>query len=165
MAGFSADAKLDMVQVYLANEKDITFPVAKAAVIRAYSRIGSASPFDVEKAGPSVKPDTSQNDVNAKIVKFLRSLQVQPYPPPAPPPQSVPAGYQKPPNQAPFGSAPHPRSYPKQIPVDIICHNCMTPGHFSNNCQEPQVSYKQKAINWAKVKEMTASGNMSSLPQ
>ena len=76
VAGISDDAKLDMVQLYLANEKDITFLVAKAAVIRAYSRIGRASPFDVERAGPSDKPSLSQNDVNAEMVKFLRSLQV-----------------------------------------------------------------------------------------
>ena len=49
VAGLADESKLDMVQLYLSNDPKITFPNAKAAVIRAYSRIGRASPFDVQE--------------------------------------------------------------------------------------------------------------------
>ena len=41
VAGIADEGKLDMVQLYLSNEKAITFPLAKAAVIKAYSRLGA----------------------------------------------------------------------------------------------------------------------------
>lgn len=47
IAGLADENKTDMVQIYLTGKTTITFPEAKEAVIKAYSRIGRASPFDV----------------------------------------------------------------------------------------------------------------------
>ena len=170
VVGIADDGKLDMVQLYLVSESKITFPLAKAAVIKAFSRIGRASPFDVEKvaAGSSSKPEVSQGEVNAELLEFFRSLRatqrqqpvvnqyVQPVPPPPPS-----GGYQKPAQQDQGGY----RSYPKPADPDLICHNCLAPGHYSTNCPEPQVGFKQRSINRAKVEEMKASGKTSPLPQ
>ena len=48
--------------------------------------------------------------------------------------------------------------------VDVICHNCMQPGHFSNKCQELQVGYKEKEINRAKVEKMMESKQKTEPP-
>lgn len=170
VAGIADDGKLDMVQLYLASESKITFPLAKAAVIKAYSRIGRASPFDVEKmsASSSSKPEVSQGEVNAELLEFFRSLRatqkqqpvVNQYVQPVPPPQPS-GGYQKPAQQDQGGY----RSYPRPVDPDLTCHNCLQPGHYSTNCPEPPVGFKQRNINRAKVEEMKASGRTTPLPQ
>jgi len=51
VAGLADENKFHMVQLYLsANPKNIcSFPAAKAAVIKAYTRIVRASPFDLAR--------------------------------------------------------------------------------------------------------------------
>ena len=77
VAGLADEGKLDMVQLYLANEMELTFPLAKAAVIKAYSRIGRASPFDVDcgSRGSGSRPGVSQDEVNAELLEFLKGLR------------------------------------------------------------------------------------------
>ncbi|KAF6238733.1 hypothetical protein HO173_003239 [Letharia columbiana] len=170
VAGIADDSKLDMVQLYLASETKITFPLAKAAVIKAYSRIGRASPFDVERTvASSSKPDVSQGEVNAELLEFFRSLRatqkqqpvVNQYVQPLPPPPQQLGGYRKPAQQDQGGY----RSYPRSGISDVISHNCLAPGHFFTNCPEPQVNFKQKGINRAKVEEMNAPSKAPPLPQ
>ena len=42
------------------------------------------------------------------------------------------------------------RFYPKGDFIDIICHNCMAPGHYLNSCPKLRVAFKRKAANPAK---------------
>lgn len=53
IAGIANESKLDMLKHCLASEKEITFPLAKVAVIKAYSRIGRASPFNAVAGQPT----------------------------------------------------------------------------------------------------------------
>ena len=77
VAQLADESKLDIVQFYLATEREITFPEAKAAVVKAYSRIGRPSPFDVsEERSPHSKHKVSQNEVNTELVQLLRSLRM-----------------------------------------------------------------------------------------
>ena len=80
VAGIADDSKVDMVQLYLAHETIITFPVAKAAVVKAYRRIGRASPFDTGKDSysSSNKPEVSRDEVNAELLEFIKSLRTAP---------------------------------------------------------------------------------------
>ena len=103
VAGIADDSKVDMVQLYLAHETIITFPVAKAAVVKAYSRIGRASPFDTDKDSysSSSKPEVSRDEVNAELLEVIKSLRTAPKLQPVPlvpptPNQQLTAGYQKP---------------------------------------------------------------------
>lgn len=166
VAGLTDESKLDMVQLYLANEREITFPLAKAAVVKAYSRIGRPSPFDVDlgSRGSGSKPEVSQNEVNAELLNFFKSVRAgmkhQPLPFMS---QQTQTQNPPPPQYAPPASTPPYRGNQKGGALDVTCHNCMLPGHYSNNCPDPQVSYRQKALNRAKVEEMNASG--SRLPQ
>ena len=170
IAGITDDSKLDIVQLYLASESKITFPLAKAAVVKAFSRIGRASPFDTEKVGisSSSKPDVSQSEINTELLEFFRSLRAtqkqQPvmnqYIQSVPPPQ-MSRGYQKPTQQDQVNY----RGYPRPANPDLICHNCLGPGHYSTNCPDPPVGFKQRNINRAKVEEMKASSRTTPLPQ
>ena len=160
VAGIADEAKLDMVQLYLQNEEVITFPLAKAAVVRAFSRIGRASPFDTLATNSTSQSEVSQNEVNKELLNFFKSLQTAPKLQPTVPPliqQTVPSqqttGYPKPPQYQGGNTQSSTYRPPRQIP-DVVCHNCLEPGHFSSNCQEPQVGFKQKSINRAKVEEM-----------
>lgn len=77
MADLADESKLNMIQLCLSNDFKITLFNAKAVVIKAYSRIQRASPFDVQKnRSASSKPEVSQNNVNTKLLKFSRSLQL-----------------------------------------------------------------------------------------
>ena len=140
VAGIADENKLDMVQLYLSSEPKITFPAAKAAVVRVYSRIGRPSPFD-EKDEHS-KKEITQNEVNQELVTFFRSLQTT-----AKQQQSTSKTvvHEYKPSSIPTG---------KQPSHDVTCHNCMKPGHFSTDCPLPQVSYKQKSLNRAKIEEL-----------
>ena len=60
---------------------------------------------------------------------------------------------------------PSPRAYPNSGYTDVICHNCMTPGHYSSSCPEPQVSFKQKAANRAKIEEASMDFKPIKMPQ
>lgn len=53
-------------------------------------------------------------------------------------------------------SVPTPKAIkaPQGSVTDVTCFNCMGPGHFSNDCSLPQVSFKQKQANRAKVEQM-----------
>ena len=160
MAGLADEGKLDMVQLYLLNDPKITFSNAKAAVIKAYSRIGRASPFDVHKnRSASSKPEVSQNDVNAELLEFFRSLRMtqkqQPLIPIPQPPVNNTTYQKNPQRDAPTPGPPYP-SYPKGDTHNVVCHNCLAPGHYSNSCPESQVNFRQKAANRAKIKEMTS---------
>ena len=66
VAGLADEQKLGMVQLYLTTDTSttITFPAAKAAVIKAYSLIGRVNPFDKEK----------EKDEKASVVQQLTSL-------------------------------------------------------------------------------------------
>lgn len=171
VAGIAEDGKLDMVQLYLAQEREITFPLAKAAVVKAYSRIGRPSPFDAgAPQPPSVKPEVTQGEVNAELLAFFRGLRAGPQSqitlPSHPTTQLNPqqqtsgVGY---PKQARDGQANVGR-YPRGSLVDVICHNCMEPGHFSSSCPHPQVGFREKAANRAKVEEMQHEGR-APMPQ
>ena len=161
VAGIADDGKLDMVQLYLAQEKEITFPLAKAAVIKAYSRIGRPSPFDAAANQPaSTKQEVTQGEVNAELLQFFRGLRTA---------QSQPnyaSEFAKQPTRdfAP-PPPPPPRSFQKGGFTDVICHNCMAPGHYSNSCPDPQVSFRQKAANRAKVEEMSMDPKLTKMPQ
>ena len=74
VAGLSDDSKIDMVQLYLSTETQITFPAAKAAVIRAYSRIGRESPFDRSTV---VEKKVTQDEVNSELLNFFKGLSAQ----------------------------------------------------------------------------------------
>ena len=77
MTGFADDGKLDMVQLYLSQEREITFPLAKAAVVKAYSRIGRASPFDAGATQPApAKQEVTQGEVNSELLSFFRGLRM-----------------------------------------------------------------------------------------
>lgn len=159
VAGLADDSKLDMIQLYLSNDPKITFPNAKAAVIKAYSRIERASPFDVlEDRSAGSKAEVSQNDVNAELLEFFRSLRMsQKHQPLVSIPQpSTNAIYSKNPQREAIAPvAPYP-SYPKVGTHNVVCHNCLVSGHYSSNCPESQVNFKQKALNRAKVEEMAS---------
>jgi hypothetical protein len=145
VAGIADENKLDMVQLYLASESKITFPAAKAAVVRAYSRIGRPSPFD--EKDENTKKEISQNEVNMELVTFFRSLQTTAKQQQA---TSKTVVHEYKPSPAPTGN---------RLSSDVVCHNCMTPGHFSTECSQPQVSYKQRSLNRAKIEDLQKQSN------
>ena len=133
VAGITDDSKLDIVQLYLAHETKITFPVAKAAVVKAFGRIGRASPFDIDSS--SSKSEVSQGEVNAELLEFFRSLRttpgVQPVPliPPTTTNQKQVSRDQK--DLRPPATAPPYRGFQKNVSFDANCYNCLAPGHYS----------------------------------
>jgi hypothetical protein len=144
IAGLADENKIDMVQVYLAEKTTITFPEVKEAVIKAYSRIGRASPFDIMEDS---KPTTvnTQTEVNREIMIFFKELRVQS--------QNFHA-------RSETGPA-----YTKPLPIegakpysnlrgDFYCHNCTQPDHMSDSCPEPKVTYKQRMDNRRKIDEL-----------
>ena len=173
VAGIADDAKLDMVQLYLSQENEITFPLAKAAVVKAYTRIGRASPFDAGAMQPApAKQEATQGEVNAELLDFFRGLRMaqpqismstQPmahsYPQSQQPPPA--GGYQRPQREGQANAS----RYPPGSLSDVICHNCMEHGHFSSSCPQPQVSFREKAINRAKAEEMQGQGRPAPMPQ
>lgn len=144
IAGIADEGKLDMVQLYLSHETKVTFPIAKAAVIKAYSRIGRPSPFNPENE--TTKDEITQNSVTVEMYKFFSKLNTAE----VPARKTVIHEYK-------------PVVPPAAANSDVICHNCLSYGHYSTECPQPQVSYKIKSANRAKAEEM--QGQKKGLPQ
>lgn len=142
IAGLAEDSKLDMVQLYLSTETKLTFQIAKAAVIKAYSRIGRASPFDLPDKD---EDEVTQSQVNTEMMNFFKGLTMAGK---QPAPKTVVHEHHE--------HLPAPPSYKSRMtaPLDIICHNCLDPGHYSSDCPLPQVGFKQKGINRLKAEEI-----------
>ena len=155
IAGLRDEAKIDMAQLYLGGKQDFTFPQAKEAVVKAYTRIGRASPFDSEKERKSKLNEVSQVEVNAEMLTFFKNLN---------------AGIQqrsqdpliKPTSYNPGNSQQPSSRY--RAPQDVTCHNCMEKGHFSTNCPQPAVSYNQRTANRNKVMQQEAEAMGTQAP-
>ncbi|KAI9776436.1 MAG: hypothetical protein M1816_005318 [Peltula sp. TS41687] len=148
VAGLAEDSKLDRVQMYLGTNDNFTFAEAKAAVVRAYSRIGRPSPFDKNGQSSAGNHRASPDEVNAEILQYFKNLNqqmltgVKPHVP-------MLGG-----NRAPLTTAElNTTAVPPRPRPDIRCHNCLEWGHFSTSCTLPQVSWKQKQANRTRIKE------------
>ena len=62
----------------LSQEREITLPLAKAAVNKDHGRIGRASPFDAERSsqGSNSEPEVSQDQVDTELLEFFKGLQM-----------------------------------------------------------------------------------------
>lgn len=106
VAGLADKSKFDMVHILLDDDESFTFLEAKAAVVRAYRRIGQPNPFGgsakIAKHTPPPPPEVTQAQVNAKMLSLIEAMEAKtkaqdiqqrmeqpsPQPPPyRPPPQ------------------------------------------------------------------------------
>ena len=123
-------------------------------MIKAYSLIGRVNPFDREKEKDEKASVVQQTDVTREIYNFFRNLnttavklntQATTNPTAGPsvtgPTQPTPAR----------GTGTVMELPPQQPNPHVQCHNCLEWGHISPNCPHPQVPWKQKALNRAKV--------------
>ncbi|KAI9852295.1 MAG: hypothetical protein M1838_001183 [Thelocarpon superellum] len=152
VGGLTEENKLDLVQTYLPDLELFGYDDAKRAIMRTYSRIGRENPFDEwknKKAEPTVltASDPTTTDTSRELLGLVRLMAQQSLEkgqPSKPPPEPVRGFFPPPPPYQP------PRRGP-QASDEVICHNCMGAGHFSNSCPAPQVSWQQKNENRARI--------------
>ncbi|KAI9852271.1 MAG: hypothetical protein M1838_001313 [Thelocarpon superellum] len=156
IGGLTDDHKIDFVQMYLPDLETVEYEDAKRAIIRAYSRIGRENPFDdwASKKAEATATNATATDASRELLNLIRTMAQQ---------TSDKGQHAKPATEnlremVPPAFFPPPPPYQpsrrgQQAADEVVCHNCMGPGHFSTSCTAPPVTWKQKQQNRARIEQ------------